>query len=75
VIERINERRQQDIVNWILNDPSLAAKHNDAEVIGKYFNCATNGMVYNWLLNPTDLSSLKKSHSELSRAITLLLSS
>jgi AcrR family transcriptional regulator len=74
VIARINKRRQQDIVNWILSDPSLAHKHQDAELIGNYYNLATNGMIYNWLLNPSDLSALKSAHDDLMKVITLLLS-
>ena len=73
LILKINQRRQEDVKQWILQDTGLIHKHNDAEVIAKYFNSALNGMIYQWFLNPNDLQSLKNSHDDLSHIITNLL--
>ena len=73
LILKINQRRQEDVKQWILQDTGLSHKHQDAEVIASYFNSALNGMIYQWFLNPNDLQSLKKSHDDLSHIITTLL--
>jgi len=73
VISSINEKRIDDIKSWILSDPSLEHKHKDALLIANCFNSATNGLIYNWLLNPDDLDTLKQAHQDLEQLITSLL--
>jgi len=72
-VNKINQRRHQDIIQWISNDPELSSKYADAESIADTYNAALNGLIYEWLLNPDDFKALRKSHDNLMHMIKLIL--
>lgn len=69
-IQSIHQRRFQDVVNWILNDPTITeSTKRDADSIAGQFSAAVIGIVYYWLSNPKKLVETKRLHDGL--AITM----
>ena len=73
VVLNINQRRNQDLIKWITDDPSLAARHDSAEAIAGQFSATLNGIVYQWLMAPDDLATVKVLHDNLIETMRLLL--
>ncbi|MBT8115502.1 MAG: TetR/AcrR family transcriptional regulator [Arenicella sp.] len=74
-IRNIHQRRHQDVMNWIINDPYISAviKARADDIAGQ-FSASVIGIVYYWLANPDDLEQTKKLHSGLKHTMTTLLS-
>lgn len=74
VVQGINLRRQQDLQDWIESDPRLEQYHHRAEAIAAQINVSINGITYQWLLNPADLSVVKSLHQDLNAMLRQILS-
>jgi len=73
-IQKIHQRRFQDIVNWVLNDPHINEAHKrDADIIGAQFSASVIGIVYYWLANPEKLKETKRLHDGLKHTMMHLL--
>lgn len=73
-IKGIHQRRFQDVVNWILKDPSIADSiKREADSIAAQFSATVVGIVYYWLSNPEKLNETKRLHEGLKRTMTKLL--
>lgn len=69
-INNIHERRYQDVVTWIIQDPSIDDRVKaEAEVIAAQFSASVTGIVYYWLANPTKLNEIKRMHDGLKRTM------
>lgn len=74
-IRHIHQRRHQDVVQWINNDPHIDQTiKSSAEDIAGQFSASVIGIVYYWLANPDDLEQTKTLHAGLKQTMTLLLS-
>ena len=69
----MNQHRQKDLRNWILKDPTLHHQHAEADAIAGQINSTINGIIYQWLLNPDDLATLKSLHNHLNQSLRLML--
>ena len=76
VITGIHRRRQSDVAEWISSAISMGTIDSsvDADAVAAQFCSALVGIVYQWLLNPTAMSEIKKLHDGLKRTMVLLLS-
>lgn len=73
-IKGIHQRRFQDVVNWILKDPSIADSiKREADSIAAQFSATVVGIVYYWLSNPEKMNETKRLHEGLKRTMTKLL--
>lgn len=73
-IQKIHQRRFQDIVNWVLNDSHVSeAQKRDADIIGAQFSASVIGIVYYWLANPEKLKETKRLHDGLKHTMMHLL--
>lgn len=74
VIKGIHKRRHQDVVDWIVADPSLSqtVKHQADQIAGQ-FGASVIGIVYYWLANPQDLQQTRSLHDGLKQTMTRLL--
>lgn len=73
VILGIHKRRYDDVVKWIRSDPSLEKVHDRAEAAAELFSVTISGIVYQWLMNPDDLKTIKRLHQNVTRMIELML--
>ena len=49
-IQKIHQRRFQDVVNWVLNDADTSdSEKRDADIIAAQFSASVIGIVYYWL--------------------------
>lgn len=69
----INQRRTQDLIQWITADPELADRYDKAEAIAGQFSASLNGIVYQWLMMPEDLAAIEELHDNLIETMRLLL--
>ncbi|MFT6408622.1 MAG: AcrR family transcriptional regulator, partial [Arenicella sp.] len=59
-IQKIHQRRFQDVVNWVLNDLKTSESHKrDADIIAAQFSATIIGIVYYWLANPEKIKETK----------------
>lgn len=73
-IKGIHQRRFQDVVNWILKDPSIAIEtKREANLIAAQFSATVVGIVYYWLANPEKINEVKRLHEGLKRTVTHML--
>jgi len=74
-IKSIHQRRFQDVVNWILNDPLLAERvKREADVIAAQFSVSVIGAIYHWLANPEKVDEIKFLHDGIKLTMRRLLS-
>lgn len=73
IASSINQRRHDDVVMWIKSDVNLIEKHGVSEDIASLYNSAINGIVYQYLLNPSDAIELKRLHENLKKSMQTLL--
>jgi len=70
----IHQRRFQDVVNWILKDPSIPVEiKREADSIAAQFSATVVGIVYYWLSSPGKLNETKRLHQGLKRTMKRLL--
>ncbi|MGS2717574.1 TetR/AcrR family transcriptional regulator [Eionea flava] len=50
VVISIHQRRQKDLMQWIIDDPSLQAFHESADDIAAQYNASLNGIAYQLML-------------------------
>lgn len=73
-IKGIHQRRFQDVVNWVLKDPTIADNvKREADSIAAQFSATVVGIVYYWLANPEKMNETKRLHEGLKRTMTKLL--
>ncbi len=73
-IQNIHQRRFQDVVNWILNDPRIdEVVKRDADFIAGQFSASVIGIVYYWLSNPNKLAETKRLHDGLASTMKILI--
>ena len=73
-VQGIHQRRFQDVVDWIINDPSIAdTLKREAESIAAQFSATVIGIVYYWLANPQKLAEVERMHQGLSNTMQALL--
>lgn len=73
-IQKIHQRRFQDIVNWVLNDSQVSeAQKRDADIIGAQFSASVIGIVYYWVTSPEKLKETKRLHDGLKHTMMHLL--
>lgn len=73
-IKGIHKRRFEDVVNWIMDDPSISQSVKDkADTIAEQFSATVVGIVYYWLENPHKTNKIKSLHEGLKNTMTLLL--
>ena len=75
VISGIHTRRSQDVVEWIEQAQQKAEIVGEvgAHDVAEQFNVTIIGIVYQWLLNPADMESIKKHHEGLKRSMRFWL--
>jgi AcrR family transcriptional regulator len=74
IIANIHNRRHQDMVSWIVNDPAIPeSTKQKADEIAAQFCASVIGIVYYWLANPAQLEETKHLHENLKKTMTLLL--
>lgn len=74
-IKSIHQRRFQDVVNWIVQDPVISEQtKREADVIAAQFSASVIGIVYYWLANPKKINETKSLHEGLKQTMTRLLS-
>ncbi len=65
-INNIDQRRFEDVVNWIEGDPLIdQSTKDDAHFIAAQFSASVTGIVYYWLANPSKLNQIKRLHDGL----------
>jgi len=73
-IQSIHQRRFQDVVNWIVNDPNISTSaKRDADSIAAQFSASVIGIVYYWLSNPKKLHETKRLHDGLANTMRRLI--
>lgn len=73
-IQKIHQRRFQDVVDWIVNNPSATELHKrEAENIGSQFSVSVIGIVYHWIAQPEKVKETKRLHDGLKRTMMHLL--
>lgn len=73
-IQKIHQRRFQDVVNWVLNDSKTGeAEKRDADIIAAQFSASIIGIVYYWLANPEKIKETKRLHDGLKHTMMRLL--
>ena len=74
IIKNIHNRRHQDMVRWIVSDPSIDVEvKKDANAVAGQFCASVIGIVYYWLANPSALEETRNLHEDLKKSMTLLL--
>ena len=68
---KIHQHRQSDVEKWINEDISNGNISNDvnAEAVAKLFLASSIGILYNWLLEPEALSTVKQLHDDLKLSV------
>jgi AcrR family transcriptional regulator len=73
-IQKIHQRRFQDVVNWVLNDGRTPdSQKRDADIIAAQFSASVIGIVYYWLANPEKIKETKRLHDGLKHTMKRLL--
>lgn len=73
-IQKIHQRRFQDVVNWVLNDSQTGEpEKRDADIIAAQFSASIIGIVYYWLANPKKIKETKRLHDGLKLTMMRLL--
>lgn len=73
-IQKIHQRRFQDVVNWVLNDADTSdSEKRDADIIAAQFSASVIGIVYYWLANPEKIKETKRLHEGLKHTMMRLL--
>lgn len=73
-IQKIHQRRFQDVVNWVLNDDDTSEAHKqNADIIADQFSATVIGIVYYWLANPEKIKETKRLHDGLKHTMMRLL--
>ena len=73
-IQKIHQRRFQDVVSWVLDDDETSDAHKrDAEIIANQFSASVIGIVYYWLANPEKIKETKRLHDGLKHTMMRLL--
>ncbi|MFT6033411.1 MAG: AcrR family transcriptional regulator [Arenicella sp.] len=73
-IQKIHQRRFQDVMNWVLNDLQTSESHKrDADIIAAQFSATIIGIVYYWLANPEKIKETKRLHDGLKETMMRLL--
>lgn len=73
-IQKIHQRRFQDVANWVLNDLQTSEAHKrDADIIAAQFSATIIGIVYYWLANPEKIKETKRLHDGLKKTMMRLL--
>ena len=73
-IQKIHQRRFQDVVNWVLNDADTSdSEKRDADIIAAQFSASVIGIVYYWLANPKKIKETKRLHEGLKHTMMRLL--
>ena len=73
-IKSIHQRRFQDVVNWIVHDPSISEHtKREADIIAAQFSASVIGIVYYWLANPKKINETKGLHEGLKQTMKCLI--
>ncbi len=73
-IQSIHRRRFQDLVNWVVNDPTIDEKvKRDVDSIAGQFSATVIGIVYYWLSNPDNMAETKRLHDGLALTMRRLI--
>ncbi len=73
-INGIHQRRFQDVLNWVLNDPGVSEEvKREADIIAAQFGASIIGIVYFWLANPEKINETKRLHDGLKQTMTRFL--
>ncbi|MEM7542861.1 MAG: TetR/AcrR family transcriptional regulator [Pseudomonadota bacterium] len=75
VIANIHERRRRDVADWIGTAQQLGDLDNeiDPDDAANQFCAAIIGIVYQWLVTPEDLNSIRDLHDALKQQMQQLL--
>lgn len=75
VISDIHERRHQDVAAWINEgiDFGQISPDIDANAVAEQFSASIVGIVYQWLINPSDLNTIKRLYENLKQSMRLWL--
>jgi AcrR family transcriptional regulator len=75
VIARIHERRRDDVEAWIRKDAEdrTIAGGVDPRTVAEQFVAAIVGIVYQWLVSPSDDAQVRRLHEGLKQQMTLVL--
>jgi AcrR family transcriptional regulator len=75
VIERIHERRREDVEAWIRGGRDAGTIRPDADVraVAEQFCGAIIGIVYQWLVTPLDHARIRQLHLDLNHQMTQAL--
>lgn len=75
VISAIHERRCKDVVNWVEQgiDQGKISGQVDAQAIANLFSTSLIGIVYQWLLKPEDMSTIRVLLDNLKHTVALWL--
>lgn len=75
VISGIHERRRQDVANWVKEGIEFGQVDHgiDAEAIAELFSASIVGIVYQWLINPSDMNTIKRLYENLKQSTRLWL--
>lgn len=72
---RIHQRRHQDVVKWVqdgIDDGSVKA-NVDADAVAELFLATVIGILYQWMLQPDAIDSVKQLHENLKQTMKALL--
>ncbi len=71
VVTNIHQRRAKDVAEWInagINDGEISSTIN-AEEVANFFCAMIVGIVYQWLLAPTEIQHIKSLYQDLKRTM------
>lgn len=72
---KIHQRRHQDVVKWVqdgIDDGSVKA-NVDAEAVAQLFLATVIGILYQWMLQPEAMDSVRQLHENLKQTMHVLL--
>lgn len=73
-IKAIHQRRHDDVVAWIIQDPTVPdAVKCKADDIASQFAASVVGIVYYWLANPEQLQKVRQLHEGLKQTMQQLI--
>lgn len=73
-IKSIHKRRHQDVVNWILSDPTINQQvKENADAVAAQFGATVIGIIYSWLAKPDDIEHIRILHDGLKQTMQQLL--
>lgn len=75
VISGIHDRRRRDVVVWLRKAIALGQLSSDIDVeaMAGQFSASIVGIVYQWLINPSDMGVIKRLHENLKHSMQLWL--